>query len=227
MKMVKINLLRSILLFTFLLLFYSNSIAQHSIGVKTGWHLSKLHVDYGNSRSFGHDYDYDKTTGFEFGINLNTTISKNLGIISELNIIQKGGEQSDHLIVDQLELALLLAYDIPIKRFSFFVNAGGSAGYFVASRLVSTRFNRKIKYQFESVFNNRWDAAVALGGGVKYKFGKYSVVLETRYRRSFTQFDPIYKSDEEPGYLAYDHPPLISKNRLAGIGFTIGCNYQL
>ena len=178
--------------------------------------LEKKYSDY--ETSFGGDYTLDRSTGFQFGIAGEKTLTKNISIEVAAEITQilfkytVNGQQSVQYQYDQsisyIEIPVLARYYFSLKSsFKPYLEGGLEAKISLNKMENSDVYG---KYWFTNSSNSDkvlttfltdiQQVGLILGGGVGYDLKKFNLRLDFRYNHYFNSSGQASKFDNITGY---------------------------
>ncbi|HOZ62361.1 MAG TPA: porin family protein [Smithellaceae bacterium] len=218
-------------LFAAVVLFLNNSVfAQNSIGLRGGYSISTLKnypLEQGNMEvEEGLTYGNFNAILFEFGI------TPLFAIQPEINYLEKGGiirskGSSDFkftLRMNYLEAPVLAKFRLGSGPLKGYVIAGPSVGYAIdgKSKVTTGEIKEAERVRFDNTFgadgrkDNRIDLSGVVGGGVQYKLGPGSILLDTRATYDFNDFNNFYSK------APIDH----KKTRWEGLSLSLGYQFE-
>ena len=178
--------------------------------------LEKKYSDY--ETSFGGDYTLDRSTGFQFGIAGEKTLTKNISIEVAAEITRilfkytVNGQQSVQYQYDQsisyIEIPVLARYYFSLKSsFKPYLEGGLEAKISLNKMENSDVYG---KYWFTNSSNSDkvlttfltdiQQVGLILGGGVGYDLKKFNLRLDFRYNHYFNSSGQASKFDNITGY---------------------------
>ncbi|HOY20901.1 MAG TPA: porin family protein [Haliscomenobacter sp.] len=212
------------------LLMSNGVLAQNSIGLRGGYSISTLKNYPLASENLeledGLSYGNFNAILFEIGI------SPLFAIQPEINYLEKGGilksKGSDDfkfsLKLNYLEAPLLAKFRLGAGPLKGYVITGPSVGFAMdgKSKLTAGEINTEEKFRFDSSFDtdgrkdNRLDLSGVVGGGVQYKLGPGSILLDARATYDFNDFNNF------SGNAPVDH----KKTRWEGLSLSLGYQFE-
>lgn len=179
-----------------------------SFGAKAGATLSCM--------SFSPKVDQSMLAGFTFGGVVRYTEEKHVGIIAELNVSQRGWQESYEPGDDfsykrtftYLQLPVMTHIFFGPKRFRMFINLGPEIGIMLGSKISADFDYRNIASvpnypggyrrtaQLDMDVKNRFDYGIAAGLGGEYRITpKQSVLVEGRFYYGLGNVFPSARTD--------------------------------
>lgn len=179
-----------------------------SFGAKAGATLSRM--------SFSPKVDQSMLPGFTLGGVVRYTEEKHVGIIAELNISQRGWQESYEPGEDfsykrtftYLQLPVMTHIFFGPKRFRMFINLGPEIGIMLGSKISANFDYRNVTsvpgypggYRRTAQLNmdvkNRFDYGIAAGLGGEYRINpKQSVLIEGRFYYGLGNVFPSARTD--------------------------------
>lgn len=208
----------------------NGAMAQNSVGIRGGFSMFTVKnfpvAQEGLRLEDGVVFGNFNAISFEIGL------SPMFAIQPEVNYIQKGGKlkssgESDFSLrvkMDYLETPLLAKLRLGKGPFKGYVIAGPSVGYALngETKLTIDDFRTKDKIEFDDTFgsdgrkDNRWDFSAIAGGGVQYKIGPGSIVLDARLAYDFNDYNKFEGSA----------PDSHKKTRWEGLSASLGYQFE-
>ena len=215
--------------------------------------LEKKYSDY--ETSFGGDYTLDRSTGFQFGIAGEKTLTKNMSIEVAAGITQilfkytVNGLQSVHYQYDQsisyIEIPVIARYYFSMKSSLKPYLEGGLEGRISLNEMEKSDVYGK--YWFTNSSNSDkvlttfltdiQQVGLILGGGIGYDLKKFNLRLDFRYNHYFkssgqaSKFDNITGyddiSDDEKFHYTDDINLISMKNVQISVGLFYNLNYKV
>lgn len=208
----------------------NNAIAQHAVGMRGGFSMFTV-------KNFPLEQEgLSLEDGVVFG-NINTAfieigLSPGFAIQPEVNYIQKGGklnsiDENDFSLrvkMDYLETPLLAKFRLGSRAFKGYLIAGPSVGYALRgeNKITIEGFSVKDKIKFDDSYgtdgrkDNRWDFSAIAGGGVQYKIGPGSIVLDARVAYDFNDYNK-FEGSAPDGH---------KKTRWEGLSASLGYQFE-
>lgn len=204
--------------------------AQNSIGLRGGYSISTLknyplvleNIEVEDGLTYGNF----NAISFEIGI------TRLFAIQPEINYLQKGGVirsiLDNHfkfsLKVNYLEAPLLAKFRLGSGPLKGYLITGPSVGYAIDGELSVAvgNLNEEDKIKFDDSFgadgrkDNRLDISGVVGGGVQYKLGPGSIVLDARATYDFNDFNKFHA----------DAPIDHKKTRWEGLSLSLGYQFE-
>ncbi|MEO1261240.1 MAG: porin family protein [Bacteroidota bacterium] len=203
--------MRFFLLFFVQLVFFNLAQSQHSFGIRSGFHSSKV-------KFFVNDdflENSDALNQFEIGLFYNKKIHEHFALTPELNYLERGGSipgsiSTEETHYNQLELVVPITLQFRVKRFVPFAKLGLSYGYTLSGFTRTALSRRELDFSDNDAYK-RSDFGLVVGGGTHFLVtDSWGIFLEYRYRESFS-----YTMDAE-----LEDIRLSTKNR--GQGLVLG-----
>lgn len=208
----------------------NGAIAQSSVGVRGGF--SMYTVKNFPVAQEGLDLEEGVVFGNFNAISFEIGLSPMFAIQPEVNYIQKGGkltsssenEFSLRVKMDYLETPLLAKLRMGKGPLRGYVIAGPSVGYALngETRISIDDFSAKDKIKFDDSYgadgrkDNRWDFSAVAGGGVQYKIGPGSIVLDARATYDFNDYNK-FEGSAPSGH---------KKTRWEGLSASLGYQFE-
>lgn len=212
------------------LLLNNGVFAQNSIGLRGGYSISTLKnypLELGNLEvEEGLTYGNFNAILFEIGI------TPLLAIQPEINYLEKGGvirskgnnDFKFSLKVNYLEAPVLAKFRLGSGPLKGYVITGPSVGYAIdgKSKVITGEVSEAERIRFDNSFgadgrkDNRFDISGVVGGGVQYKLGPGSIVLDARATYDFNDFNNFH------GEAPIDH----KKTRWEGLSLSMGYQFE-
>lgn len=212
------------------LLLNNGVLAQTAIGLRGGFSISTLKnypVASGNLElEEGLTYGNFNAILFEIGI------SPLFAIQPEINYLEKGGviKSADgddfklSIKVNYLEAPVLAKFRLGSGPLKGYITAGPSVGYALngKSTVTTGEISEEEKIRFDNSFgaddrkDNRFDISGVLGGGLQYKLGPGSILLDARATYDFNDFNNFR------GEAPVDH----KRTRWEGLSLSLGYQFE-
>ncbi len=142
-------------------------------------------LNYGNLNKSLTDYKKD-AQGVQIGVSLQSGISHNFSLVSELALVMKGGKlKADNILTDKESILRFYAVEVPVlARFhfgKFHLNAGPSVSYtfYGTQKLDGTTTDLSFKNTIGGY--KRFEGGVQFGGGYTFMVKQKRVALDIRY----------------------------------------------
>ncbi|MBQ2839667.1 MAG: PorT family protein [Muribaculaceae bacterium] len=198
------------------------------VGVKGGATLSSM--------SFSPGVEQSMTQGFTGGLVFRYAEERHVGLLAELNIVQRGWEESFEdgepfeykRTLTYIQLPLMTHIFFGSQRFKGFINLGPEISYMIGNSIksnfdynnVSSIPDFPLQYrmteQMGMDIENKFDYGITAGLGMEFKFNrKHSIALEGRYYFGLGNIFPSSKKD------------VFDASRHSSIMVTLGYYYRI
>lgn len=191
--------------------------AHNYLGIKGGYSIGMM-TFYPNTNPYTQIVtDASSINGYQFGLVYRNMSEEHVGILAEVNYVQKGwNEKKREGIVysrklNYLEVPIMTHISFGKKAVRFFLNIGPSVSYLMSENetLEQKDSNVPLNNYYGRDLDRKFDFAFCGGAGLEYNLHKQAFLLEGRYTLSLlNMFD-----DAEIGYSS-------SRNQAIGVTLT-------